>query len=133
MPTLITTGAVTVAAGSLTVTGIDTDWLLSAANGGTFYCQGMAVPIATVNSNTSITLYFGFPGLTGTAVAYAIDPVSESRASLTAALANMASAIRRLEAGTWLQPNATGTLAQRAAYDGSAQGFVYARTDVAND
>ncbi|WP_316184744.1 hypothetical protein [Bradyrhizobium sp. SZCCHNRI1003] len=32
--------------------------------------------------------------------------------------------------GVGLQPNASGTLAQRAAYDGQAQGFEYLETDV---
>jgi hypothetical protein len=32
--------------------------------------------------------------------------------------------------GQGIEPDATGTLAERAAYDGAAQGFVYLRTDV---
>ncbi|MEF2073471.1 gp53-like domain-containing protein [Consotaella aegiceratis] len=93
-----TTGTATVTAGSAIVTGTGTSWALSLVNGGLFTRSGIAVPIVSVESNTSLTLAYAWPGTTGTG-AYAIDlGRAEAASAITtnALLADLANTLNSL-------------------------------------
>lgn len=73
------TGTVTVTSGSKTVTGSGTLWAVTVSPGDEFtICDANALPtggryeVATVNSNTSITLVQNYQGSTASGLAYAI-------------------------------------------------------------
>lgn len=132
----ISEGSVTVAAGSKNVQGNGTAFLLRGAENGVFYCQGLSVPIEAVNAESGVaalTLAFGYPGAGGASLPYYIMPAPLVGQRMADALARVTEVLGRVQAGSFLQPNATGTLAQRAAFDGREQGFVYVRTDLASD
>ena len=58
-----TTGTVTLANGSTTVTGVSTNWLSSGLQAGDdFRALGLNVRILTVDSNTQLTLAKNWPG-----------------------------------------------------------------------
>jgi hypothetical protein len=86
-----TTGTASVSNGATAVTGSGTSWLGSAANptvrpGDLFGKAGLWVPIASVNSNTSITLAENWPGSTLSGASYRIRFQSDfSRMTATAA------------------------------------------------
>lgn len=86
-----TTGTASVSSGGTAVTGSGTFWLGSTANptvrpGDLFGKAGLWVPIASVNSNTSITLAENWPGSTLSGATYRIRFQSDfSRMTATAA------------------------------------------------
>lgn len=73
-------GTATVVNGSTAVTGTGTTWstwgLLA---GDTLNIGGVGVPIASVNSNTSLTLAYGWPGVGASAVAHVVLYTSPRR------------------------------------------------------
>lgn len=63
LPTSYATGTVSVGAGSTTVTGSGTSWVAAGLEAGDiFWAAGLSVRIASVNSATSITLAYPWPG-----------------------------------------------------------------------
>ncbi|WP_411035736.1 pyocin knob domain-containing protein [Shinella sp. BYT-45] len=67
------TGTASVNAGSTTVAGQGTTWLASGIRpGDLFWAAGLSVRIAAVNSNTSLTLAYPWPGANQSASAYEI-------------------------------------------------------------
>jgi hypothetical protein len=73
-------GTATVVAGSAAVSGTGTTWstwgLLA---GDTLSIDGVGVPIASVDSNTALTLAYGWPGADATAVAHVVLYTSPRR------------------------------------------------------
>lgn len=73
-------GTATVVNGSTAVTGTSTTWLTwGLLDGDTLNIGGVGVPIASVNSNTSLTLAYGWPGVSATAVAHTVLYTSSRR------------------------------------------------------
>jgi hypothetical protein len=73
LPTTYSTGTATVNAAETAVTGQGTTWLTSGLQAGDlFWAGGMSVRIASVNSNTSLTLAFPWPDATRTAQQYEV-------------------------------------------------------------
>lgn len=63
LPTTYSTGTASVSANDTAVTGQGTTWLTSGLQAGDlFWAGGMSVRIASINSNTSLTLAFPWPG-----------------------------------------------------------------------
>lgn len=63
LPTSYNTGTVTLGAGSTTVTGTGTSWVAAGVEpGDLFWAAGLSVRIAAVNSATSLTLAYAWPG-----------------------------------------------------------------------
>lgn len=127
LPSHYDTGTATVAVGGVAVTGQDTQWLDALAPGdlwGTH--RGTPIRIASIESDTALTLAHPWPGFAQTAAPYEVqivpDParVQEQSRILLAQLAD----------GLWLEPDAVGTVAERAAYDDEPRGFIYLRVDV---
>lgn len=72
-PSFYSTGTATVAANGTAVTGQGTSWLNAVQPGDVFGThKGFPIRIASVNSNTSLTLAFAWPGGAQTAAAYEI-------------------------------------------------------------
>lgn len=124
------TGTVQVAAGSTVVHGNGTAWQLALVSGGLFCCQAFSAPVAYVVSDAELLLDIPFVGSTTGAAPYSIFRETSAAADVIEANDRLAEMVRRMNAGSFLQPDATGTLAQRAAYNNEDQGFVYWRTDV---
>lgn len=124
------TGTVQVAAGSTVVRGDGTAWQLALVTGGLFSCQAFSAPVAHVVSDTELLLDIPFVGSTTGAAPYSIFRETSAAADVIETNDRLAEMVRRMNAGSFLQPDATGTLAQRAAHNDEDQGFVYWRTDV---
>ena len=125
-------GTVSVTEGSATFTGQGTAWDLALVVGGILFVEGGEgpAPIAEIVSNTEGVLAFPWPGPTLVGASYAIYLETAQAASAIEANARLAEIARRVQSGTFLQPDATGTLAQRAAHNAQDQGFVYIQSDV---
>lgn len=83
-----TTGTVSVAGGNTALTGTGTSWLTSGIQAGDiFWANGMSCRVASVNSNTSITLAFPWPGSTITGGTYEIRFTPDATRVLAAARA----------------------------------------------
>lgn len=79
-------GTATVNNGSAAVTGQISNWLSAGIREGDYFiAAGEIVPIASVNSNTSITLTDAWPGASRTTDSYKIIPASDSVRVLVAA------------------------------------------------
>lgn len=79
-------GTASVSNGSTTVTGQSSNWLSGGIIAGDFFiAAGEIVPIASVNSNTSITLTDAWPGASRASDSYKIIPASDSVRVLVAA------------------------------------------------
>lgn len=107
------TGTVSVSNGSVTVTGTGTAWAIALVTGGMFSFAGMSVPIASVESDTSLTLAYAWPGADATG-AYAI--ARETSEAVRAAWINDRLATLMAKPwGTGVLPDGRGTLAERDA------------------
>lgn len=109
-----TTGTAKVTNGSNAVTGTGNGWATALITGGVFYAGGGAYPIATVNSETSLTLAIPYSGATAAAVAYAIDRQRASAISNIAMNDRLAQIIREITIGNVEQLNALGLVANKA-------------------
>jgi hypothetical protein len=86
LPTSYNTGTATVNANGTTVTGQGTSWLTSGLQAGDiFWAAGLSVRIAAVNSNTSLTLAYAWPGTTRSADVYEVRFASDATRALSAA------------------------------------------------
>lgn len=125
-----TSGTVDLVYGSTAVVGTGTAFETALVDGGMFVANGLSVPIASVESETELTLLKPWPGNTLDDQAYSIGLVTAVAASAIESNRRLGEIVARLDAGSFLQPDATGTLAERDAYDGEAQGFIYVQSDV---
>lgn len=86
LPTTYNAGTATVNANSAAVTGQGTSWLTSGVQAGDlFWAAGLHVRIASVNSNTSLTLAFSWPGASRAADTYEVQFTPDATRALTAA------------------------------------------------
>ncbi|UUP19497.1 hypothetical protein [Nitratireductor thuwali] len=123
--TIYSTGTVSVTSGSKTVTGSGTAWDLFLINGGLFSLAGIAIPIASVTSDTELELAYVWPGATGSGLTYAVDRQSAYSAKATEANDRLADITIRLQALSFINFDAAGTLAERAAYDAEPKEFIF--------
>lgn len=127
LPSHYNSGTATVAVGDTAVTGQNSFWLDAVKPGDLFGThRGIGVRIAAVNSDTSLTLAYPWPHLAQAAAPYEVQIIPDAGRSIEA--------IRRLLAqlsdGLWLNPDAYGTLAERANYNTAKKGFRFMRIDV---
>ncbi|KQQ70930.1 hypothetical protein ASF70_18985 [Rhizobium sp. Leaf321] len=86
LPTSYNTGTATVNANGTAVTGQGTTWLTSGLQAGdAFWAAGLSVRIASVNSNTSLTLAYAWPGASRSADVYEVQFAPDATRALAAA------------------------------------------------
>lgn len=120
------TGTASVATGGRVVTGINTFWLDKVWPGDLFGThRGVGVRIEAV-ADSALTLAYDWPEVAQSDAPYEIQimPGAVRLQEETRLL------FEKLKQGMFINPNATGTLAGRNAYDGELAGFRYLRTDV---
>ena len=128
------TGVVSIAAGSRTLTGSGAAWLLAGLReGDTLFLNGYAIPIVSIEANGSATLAYDWPG------ADVVD--APYRLRYQPDLSRMAAKVQTLidglderkgdkgDPGANFSPDAIGTFAERAAFDAQAEGFSFLSTD----
>ncbi len=113
LPTTYSVGTATLTNGSATVTGQGTSWLTYGLQAGdVFWAAGMSCRILTVNSNTSITLAYNWPGSSQTAGTYEIRLTPE----ISRTLASARAVLELLLNGTVAALATAGSAASKIAY-----------------
>lgn len=113
LPTTYNTGTATVNATATAVTGQGTTWLTSGLQAGDFFwAAGFSVRILSVNSNTSLTLAFPWPGVTRTADTYEVRFTPEA----TRVLASTRAVLDALTNGVLYALSGLATAADRLPY-----------------
>lgn len=120
--------SVSIEAGSTDVVGHETSFV--AAEGDLLIVNGITAIIAAANSTASLTLAKPWPG--GAVVEdldwdiLNIGPYWRSTVTTNKLVTDL---IRKIDGGLPLKPDATGTLAKRADYNGQPEGFLFMQTD----
>lgn len=123
--TTYSTGTVSVSAASASVTGTGTSWAAAGLReGDLFVAAGMAVPIASINSATSITLVRGWPGAALSGAQYDVLMLDDNVRSMIAANELLA----RLTNGTLTSLAGLAGGANKLPYFNGANSF--AQTDL---
>ena len=124
-------GTISLAAGGLAVTGALTAFLSQVKPGDTLIKGATWAVIATVDSNTGLTLEQPWPGpmLTDEAE-YLLLRTGVGWHSAVEINARLVAIVAAIEAGRGFQPDATGTLADRALNNAADKDFIFLRTDV---
>ncbi|MGA0561687.1 DUF2793 domain-containing protein [Ancylobacter sp. VNQ12] len=79
MSSFYSTGTASVVAGSAAVTGDGTMWAATLLPGDVFCRAGLMVPIASIESQTALTLAYGWPGASAAGAAYIVNYSSPTR------------------------------------------------------
>ncbi|XUY27837.1 hypothetical protein RMR21_005630 [Agrobacterium sp. rho-8.1] len=96
MTTPYTQGTASVTAGSAIVTGTGTGWQTSGLRAGIFGANGIAVPVASIDSDTQITLALDWPGATASGQEYWITYDTEPGQQTVSNAQRLAEYIARL-------------------------------------
>ncbi len=110
------TGTVSVSGGSAIVTGNLTGWAVALVEGGVFSCDGLSIPILSVEDDTHLTLAYAWPGASGSGKQYAIARTSsEATARAATWTVDRLGKLAQTPWGVGVVPDGRGTLAQRDA------------------
>ncbi len=110
------TGTVSVSGGSAIVEGNLTGWAVALVEGGVFSCDGLSIPILSVEDDTHLTLAYAWPGATGGGKQYAIARTpSEATARAATWTVDRLGKLAQTPWGVGVVPDGRGTLAQRNA------------------
>ncbi len=113
LPTTYNAGTATIAANDVAVTGQNTTWSTSGIQAGDlFMAAGLTVPIAAVNSNTSITLADPWPGAARNTASYRIQFTPDA----TRVLASTRAVLDALTNGVLYAIASLQTAADKIAY-----------------
>lgn len=126
-------GSVSIANGATTVTGASVTFVAQAKQGDTFISQGISAIIASVSGNTQFDLLLPWEGTSlVNETDYAILHTSADWHSIATVNDQITTLISKIDSGVPFQPDASGTLANRAVYDTAIPdpSFFYLRTDV---
>lgn len=131
MTQIYSTGTVAVTAASAAVTGSGSAWSIALVKGGMFSCAGMAIPILSVDSNTTLTLAYPWPGTTASGAAYAIALENSDAADIVDLQRTLARILVTLSLAG-IHPNASGTIAERDAISLTTddEGFLFLHAEV---
>lgn len=114
MTSIYSTGTVSVTNGDAVVTGSGTAWAVAGVNGGMFSSAGLSIPIVSVDSDSSLTLAYVWPGTTAAGVAYAIQRDNSDAANVVDLYDKLTRVLIQLSL-VGIHPNNSGTLAKRDA------------------
>lgn len=110
------TGTVSVSGGSAIVEGNLTGWAVALVEGGVFSCDGLSIPILSVEGDTHLTLAYPWPGANGSGKQYAIARTSsEATARAATWTVDRLGKLAQTPWGVGVVPDGRGTLAQRDA------------------
>lgn len=125
------TGTVSVTNGNAVITGSGTAWSVALVAGGIFSSAGVAVPIASVTSDTSITLDYPWPGTTASGSSYSIAMESSSAASVVSLQTTLSRVLVTLSLAG-ITPNSSGSLTDRAALTLGMpdKGYLFLRAEI---
>lgn len=126
LPSYNSDGKISLTNGSAFVTGIGTYFLAAITPGDIVWTPTGDCRIASIESNTALTLAYGWTGDSQVEGDYEIRLIGDVPRTQETTRQMLA----LLLAGKYAAPDATGTLAERDAYDDAAQGFIYWQTDV---
>lgn len=121
------TGTISLTNGSAVVTGNGTAWQIALVTNGwikPIVAGGHDLPIASVDSDTEITAEFAWQGPTGT-YPYSIQRDGDQVQDNAENAKNLTYLLQELRKGTLFKYDASGTLADRALFDGRPKGFSY--------
>lgn len=113
---IYSTGTVSVTNGSAVVTGNGTGWSVALIRYGLFSCDGLSIPIASVESDTSLTLAYDWPGTSGAEKPYALYLNSDHAGNAVWTNRLITDVIKNL-ALVGIHPDGAGTLTERDALD----------------
>lgn len=123
-------GNITLTAGSRAVTATGTAFIANVKESDTLLRNGASGVVESVDSNQALTLREPWGGTSYTGPTYDILHTGSGWHSTVVVNELVVELIRKIESGLPLHPDATGTLAQRAAFDSRVPPFLYLRTDV---
>jgi hypothetical protein len=132
--TIYTTGTVSVANGDAVVTGSGTAWAVALIGGGMFSSAGVSVPILSVDSDTSLTLAYAWPGTTATGAVYAIARENSEAADIVDLNDRLSRVLVTLSL-VGITPNSSGTIAERDALTLAVgdKGFLFLHAELGYD
>ena len=113
-PTIYDIGTVTLTNGSAEVSGDGTAWAINGVVGGVFSCDGMSVPIVSVDDDDTLTLAYPWPGSNASDAAYAISLINSQAADTIWANRHWSRVVGQALLAA-IRPDASGTLAERDA------------------
>lgn len=86
LPTSYDTGTISVSAAGTSVTGSGTNWIAGGIEpGDVFWCAGLSVTVASVESATALTLAFPWPGSAQSGAAYEVRYTPDAQRVLASA------------------------------------------------
>ena len=113
-PMIYDIGTVTLTNGSAEVSGDGTAWAINGVVGGVFSCDGMSVPIVSVDDDDTLTLAYPWPGSNASDAAYAISLINSQAADTIWANRHWSRVVGQALLAA-IRPDASGTLAERDA------------------
>jgi hypothetical protein len=134
MTSIYSTGTVSVTNGNAVVTGSGTAWDVAGVGGGMFSSAGVAVPILSVEGNTSLTLAYPWPGADAAGSLYAIQRDHSDAASVVDLYDRFSRVLVTLSL-IGIHPNDSGTIAKRDALTLTVddEGFFFAHVEIGYD
>jgi hypothetical protein len=131
MTSIYSTGTVSVTNGSAVVTGSGTAWEVALVTGGSFSYAGMSIPIVSVDSDTSLTLAYPWPGATAAGAAYAIQRENSDAANVVDLYDKLTRVLIQLSL-VGIHPNNSGSLAKRnaLALDLDDDNYLFLRAEI---
>lgn len=134
MTSIYSTGTVSVTNGNAVVTGSGTAWAVALIAGGMFSSAGVSVPVASVDSDTSLTLAYDWPGTTATGAVYAIARENSEAADIVDLNDKLSRVLVTLSL-VGITPDASGTLMERDALTLAVgdKGFLFLHAELGYD
>jgi polygalacturonase len=134
MTSIYSTGTVSVTNGNAVVTGSVTAWAVAGVGGGMFSSAGVAVPILSVEGDTSLTLAYPWPGDDAAGSLYAIQRDYSDAASIVDLYDRFSRVLVTLSL-IGIHPNDSGTIAKRDALSLTVddEGFFFAHVEIGYD
>jgi len=119
----------TLAAGSPSVSANAALFAVWVKPGDVLFCGGFSAIVASVEGNSNMTLAQGWPGPDAVAVSDWQVTRGPAWSKTVTIHTDVVDILQRIKSGTPFRPDATGSLQDRAQFDGADAGFIYLRID----